>query len=194
VEAAMKPLRSTAVALGGLLAIGLAGSALAQNIAASPRVPGQLTDTRTGKVWTPAWNSEGARQSTDPSHPVNREFNPRSQTASVPGMIEQYPRANLMGTVPITAGPSVPIMTLDTPSLQAVPTERWIAILYVTNNSADLINPIVDCHFTNNGQKVESIRVMVPTAGPGERLGFTVPGPRIDMFVDQVTCLPMGPT
>jgi hypothetical protein len=98
-----------------------------------------------------------------------------------------------MGTVPMTAGPSVPIMTLDTPSLQAVPAERWIAILYVTNNSAGTINPIVDCHFTNNGQKVESIRAMVPTAGPGERLGFAVRGPRVDMFVDKVTCLPMAP-
>ena len=134
-----------------------------------------------------------ARQPTDPSHPVNREFNPRSQTASIPGMIEQHPRATLMGTVPMTAGPSVPIMTLDTPSLQAVPAERWIAILYVTNNSAGSINPIVDCHFTNNGQKVESIRAMVPTAGPGERLGFAVRGPRVDMFVDKVTCLPMAP-
>jgi len=190
----MKPLRSTALALGGLLAIGLAGSAFAQNMAARPGVPGQLTDTRTGKVWTPAWDSEDARQPTDPSHPVNREFNPRNQTASIPGMIEQHPRATLIGTVPMTAGPSVPIMTLDTPSLQAIPTERWMAILYVTNNSANSIDPIVDCHFTNHGQKVESIRVMVPTAGQGERLGFTVRGPRIDMFVDQVTCLPMGPT
>ena len=189
----MKLLRSTAIALGGVVAIGLAGSAVAQNIAARPGSPGQLTDTRTGKVWTPAWGSEDAYQPTDPSHPVNREFNPRGQTASIPGMIEQHPRASLMGTVPITAGPSVPIMTMDAPSLQAVPTERWIAVIYITNNSADSINPIVDCHFTNNGQKVESIRAMVPTAGPGERLGFAVRGPRVDMFVDKVTCLPMAP-
>jgi len=189
----MKSLRVAALAVCGVAGIGLATSALAQNMAARPGTPGQLTDTRTGKVWTPAWNSLDARQPTDPSHPVNRAFNPRSQTASIPGMIEQFPRATLMGTVPMTAGPSVPIMTLDTPSLQAVPAERWIAILYVTNNSVGTINPIVDCHFTNNGQKVESIRAMVPTAGPGERLGFAVQGPRVDMFVDKVTCLPMAP-
>jgi hypothetical protein len=189
----MKSLRSTALALCGVAAVGLAGSALAQNMAARPGAPGQLTDTRTGKVWTPAWSSEDARQPTDPRHPVNREFSPRSQMASIPGMIEQHPRANLMGTVPITAGPSVPIMTIDTPSLQAVPTQRWIAILYATNNSANSIDPIIDCHFTNHGQKVESIRVMVPTAGPGERLGFAVRGPSVDMFVDKVTCLPMAP-
>ena len=93
----------------------------------------------------------------------------------------------------MTAGPTVPIMMIDAPSLQAVPGQRWISILYVTNNSPNSIDPIVDCHFTNNGQKVESIRAMVPTAGPGERLGFAVRGPRVDMFVDKVTCLPMAP-
>jgi len=190
----MKSSSLAILALCGVAAIGLAPSVLAQNMAVSPGGPGQLTDTRTGKVWTPAWDSEDARQPTDPNHPVNREFNPRSQTGSVPGMVEQYPRANLMGTVPMTAGPTVPIMTMDSPSLQAVPTKRWIAILYVTNNSANSIDPIVDCHFTNNGQKVESTRVMVPTAGPGERLGFAVRGPRVDMFVDKVTCLPISPT
>jgi hypothetical protein len=177
--------------------LAIAGFALplgAQNMAASPGIAGQLTDTRTGKVWTPAWDAEEARQPTDPSNPVNRAFDPRGQTASIPGMVEQHPRAALMGTVPITAGPSVPIMALDTPSLKAVPAHRWVAVLYVTNNSGSPIDPIVDCHFTNHDQKVESIRVMVPTAGPGERLGFVVRGPRVDLFVDKVTCLPMAPT
>jgi hypothetical protein len=184
----------TSSALVALAVIGLAGPTLAQNIATGPAASGQLTDTRTGKVWTPAWDSQDLRQPTDPSHPVNREFDTRSQTASVPGMIEQHPRATLMGTVPITAGPSVPVMTLDSPSLQAVPAGRWIAILYVTNNSASPIAPIVDCHFTNHGQKVESVRAKVPAAGPGERLGFAVRGPVVGMFVDKVTCLPMAPT
>jgi len=189
----MKSSRFVALALGGLAAIGLATSVPAQNMAARPGVAGQLTDTRTGKVWTPSWDSEDAFQPTNPDHPVNRAFNPRGQTASVPGMIEQRPRANLMGIVPITAGPSVPIMAIDAPSLQSVPGQRWISILYVTNNSAGSIDPIVDCHFTNHGQKVESIRVNVPTAGPGERLGLVVRGPKIDMFVDKVTCVPMSP-
>src|SRR5213078_4851032 len=190
-EDAMKKLRFAAVALGGLVM--LAASAFAQNIAARPGL-GQLTDTRTGKVWTPSWESEDAYQPTDPNHPVNREFNPRNQTASVPGMLVQRPRANLMGTVPMAAGPTVPIMMIDAPSLQAVPGQRWISILYVTNNSPTSIDPIVDCHFTNHGQKVESIRVYVPTAGPGERLGMAVRGPRVDMFVDKVVCVPMSPT
>ena len=187
----MKKLHFAAAALGGLVM--LATSAFAQNMAARPAA-GQLTDTRTGKVWTPNWDSEDAFQPTDPSHPVNREFNARNQGVSVPGMLVQRPRANLMGTVPMTAGPTVPIMMIDAPSLQAVPGQRWISILYVTNNSPNSIDPIVDCHFTNHGQKVESIRVYVPTAGPGERLGMAVRGPRVDMFVDKVVCVPMSPT
>jgi hypothetical protein len=185
--------RMSELAVYGLAAIGLATPGLAQNMAASPGMPGPFTDTRTGKVWTPNWGTEDPTQPTNLNHPVNREFDPRGQTAGAPGMVYQQPRANLMGIVPITAGPSVPIMTIDAPSLQAVPGQRWISILYVTNNSANTIDPIVDCHFTNNGQKVESVRVTVPPAGPGERLGLAIRGPRVDMYVDKVTCMAMSP-
>jgi hypothetical protein len=187
----MNALRFASIAVA-LTVIGAAGGALAQNVAASPGYSGHVTDTRTGRVWTPSWDSLDAYQPTDPSHPVNREFDPRAQRESVPGMLTQRPRAELMGTVPI-AGPGVPVVTIDAPSLQAVPGQRWISILYVTNNSARSIDAIVDCHFTNHGQKVESIRVRVPTAGPGERLGMAVRGPRVDMFVDKVVCVPMAP-
>lgn len=189
----MKTLRFAAI-VAGLLSMGAADPSLAQNVAAGTTYSGHVTDTRTGKVWTPNWDSLDAYQPTDPNHPVNREFDPRAQTESVPGMISLRPRAELMGTVPITAGPSVPVMVIDAPSLQAVPGQRWISILYVTNNSAGSIDPIVDCHFTNHGQKVESVRVFVPTAGPGERLGMAVRGPRVDLFVDRVVCVPMAPT
>jgi len=188
----MKASRFAAI-VAGVAAIGLAGSALAQNLATGPEYSGHITDTRTGRVWTPNLDSLDAYQPTDPNHPVNREFNPRDQQAGIPGMVELHPKAELMGTVPITAGPTVPIMNIDAPSLQAVPGKRWIAVLYVTNNSGAPINPIVDCHFTNHGQKVESVRLIVPPAGPGERLGMAVRGPRVDMFTDQVTCLPMAP-
>jgi hypothetical protein len=188
----MKAPRIVAIA-AGLAAIGAAGTSLAQNMATGPGYSGHITDTRTGKVWTPSLDSLDAVQPTNPNHPVNREFDPRAQRESVPGLINQRPKAELMGTVPITAGPSVPVMTLDAPSLQAVPGQRWIAILYVTNNSGNSFDAIVDCHFTNHGQKVESVRLHVPTAGPGERLGVPVRGPRVDMFVDKVTCVPMSP-
>ena len=50
----MKSLRVAALALCSVAGIGLVTSALAQNMAAKPGAPKQLTDTRTGKVWTPA--------------------------------------------------------------------------------------------------------------------------------------------
>lgn len=163
-----------------LVAAGLAAaaSASAQTV--------QFRDERTGKVWTPDLvdtNPDGT-----PKSWADRAFDPRSQAAAVPGEVVQRPRANLMGTVPITAGPSVPIVTIDTPSLQAVPASHWLAILYVTNNSGNTVNAVVGCQFTNQGRKVEDVRVVVPPAGPGERLGVPVRGPRTDLFVDQVAC------
>ena len=97
-----------------------------------------------------------------------------------------------MGTVPITAGPSVPIMTLDTPSLQAVPGKRWIAILYVTNNSGADDQSDRRLPFHQPRPEGRMIRLIVPPAGPGERLGIAVRGPRVDMFVDSAVCLPMA--
>ncbi|UYN93285.1 MAG: hypothetical protein KIT25_14580 [Enhydrobacter sp.] len=146
----------------------------------------QITDSRTGKIWTPELvdtNPDGTQKSW-----ADRAFDPASQTASVPGEVVQRPRANLMGTVPITAGPTVPIVTIDTPSLQAIPGSHWLAVLYVTNNSGQTVNTVVGCQFTNQGRKVEDVRIIVPPAGPGERLGVPVRGPRTDLFVDRVGC------
>jgi len=111
----------------------------------------------------------------------------------VPGTVVQRPRAQLLAVVPITAGPTVPLITLDAPSLQAIPSQHWLAILYVTNNSANTVDAVVDCHFTNQGAKVEDARLLVPPAGPGERLGVPVRGPRTDLFVDRVICELMSP-
>ena len=128
-----RALRFSAFILGGLVACGLAASVTAQNMAVVP----QFTDTRTGKVWTPDIEIPG--QPTDPNAYVNRAFDPRSQSANVEGVVVQRPRAQLLGTVPITAGPTVPIVVIDAPSLQAIPGRHWLAVLYVTNNSANTV-------------------------------------------------------
>jgi len=47
---------------------------------------------------------------------------------------------------------------------------HWLAILYLTNNSANTVDAVVDCHFTNQGAKVEDVRLLVPRQS-GERLG-----------------------
>lgn len=169
--------RFSMLSLAGLVGLGLAGTALAQ----------EFRDSRTGRTWTPDLVEENA-SAADPANPVNRAFDPRAQGAVVPGIVTQHPHAKLMGTVPFTAGPSVPIVDVDAPSLQPIPTKHWLAVLYVTNNSANTVNVVLDCHFTNGGAKVEDVRVIVPPAGPGERLGIPVRGPQTDIFVDRVRC------
>ena len=165
----------------------IAGAAVAQT---------QFRDERTGKVWTLDNVSQDSRPGvpTSPVSPQDRAFNPNAQTAVVEGVTVQRPRTNLMGVVPVTAGPSVPLVTIDGASLQAVPAQRWLAVLYVTNNSANVIETVVGCTFTNADRKVEDTRAILPPAGPGERLGLAVNGPRADMFVDRVTCRVISPT
>jgi hypothetical protein len=88
----------------------------------------------------------------------------------------------------------VPVVTLDAPSLQVMPAQYWLSILYLTNNSANTVKAVVGCHFNNGGRMVEDVRVVLPSAGPGERLGVPVRGPRYDVFVDHVSCSVISPS
>jgi hypothetical protein len=188
---AMKPaIRLAAIVAAGTFALAMmAASSLAQT------VPGQFRDERTGKIWTPEIVSQDDKTgSATPSSARDRAFDPRSQLAVVEGVTVQRPRANLMAVLPITAGPTVPIVTLDGASLQAVPGERWLTVIYITNNSANIVDVVVGCTFTNANRKVEDTRAIVPPAGPGERLGLPVYGPPVSLFVDRVTCRVISPT
>lgn len=118
----------------------LAASVLAQTT-------GQFRDERTGKVWTPETVSQDNKLAA-PTSERDKAFDPRSQMAVVEGVTVQRPRASLMGVLPITAGPSVPIVTLDGASLQAVPGERlglpvygpWVD-LFVDQATCRIISP-----------------------------------------------------
>jgi hypothetical protein len=176
--------RTSSLVLGALAALGVSAAA-AQDLP-------QYRDGRTGTVWQPNFQEQEASVPSDA--PVNRAFDPSSQNVRVPGVVVQHPRANLMGTVPITAGPTVPPATLDVPSLQVIPARHWVSIIYVTNNTGITIDAVVSCTFANQGRTVEVTRVMVPPAGPGERLGVPVRGPRYDIFVDSVGCQLLSPT
>jgi hypothetical protein len=178
----MKKQITIAVASAAVLAV--AAAAMAQG-------PPQIRDSRTGKLWTP--DVEVDYQATAPDAPVNRAFDPRDQSAVVQGTVLQRPRAQLMGTVPMLAGPSVPVVSLDLPTLQALPGKHWLTILYVTNNSTRTVDIVVGCQFTNGGRMVENTQVIIPPAGPGERLGVPIRGPQTDLFVDQVRCNVMSP-
>jgi hypothetical protein len=176
----------TATLVGGVAAIALTATSVAQT---------QFRDERTGKVWTPENVSKDnqLRPANEPSSPADRAFVPNAQVATAPNVVVQRPAATLIGTVPITAGPTVPIVTIDSPSLQAIPGDRWVAPIYVTNNSGAPASAQVGCTFTNSGRSVQETRIIVPAAGPGQRLGMPVYGPRTEVFVDRVLCRVLTP-
>lgn len=156
----------------------------------------QFKDERTGKVWTPENvskdNQTPQQQAAMPSTAADKAFDPTSQSVGTK-VVVQRPRGNLMGVVPITAGPAVPSVVIDSPWLQAVPQQNWLSVLYVTNNSASVVDPVVGCVFTNGGRPVQDTRVVLSPAGPGERWGVPVYGPPVSTFVDRVTCRLLSP-
>ncbi|MGQ3301044.1 hypothetical protein [Reyranella sp.] len=156
----------------------------------------QFKDERTGKVWTPENvskdNQTPQQQAAVPSTSADKAFDPSAQSAPTQ-VVVQRPRGTLMGVVPITAGPSVPAVVIDSPWLQAVPQQNWLSVVYVTNNSANVVDPVVGCVFTNGGRPVQDTRIMLSPAGPGERWGVPVYGPPVSTFVDRVTCRLLSP-
>jgi len=183
----MTALRKTAATLMvSVAAIAVAASAVGQ---------AQFRDDKTGTIWTPDNVSKDnqRRPSNEPTTPADRAFDPQAQIATATGVIVQRPNATLMGVVPITAGPSVPLVTLESPTLQALPADRWVAPLYLSNNSGADVNAQIGCTFTNGGRSVQETRIIVPTAGPGQRLAFAGYGPRTDVFVDRVLCRVLTP-
>ena len=192
------PLTLTAIA--GILAFS-AASAFAQapgTVGAGVSANGltQFKDEKTGKVWTPENvskdNQTPQQQAAMPQSSTDKAFDPNSQVVSTQ-VVLQRPKGNLMGTVPITAGPNVPVVVIDSPWLQAVPQQNWLSVLYVTNNSANVVDAVVGCTFTNGGRPVQDTRIVLQPSGPGERWGFPVYGPPVTTFVDRVSCRVLSP-
>lgn len=185
--------------LAGSLVVGSAALAQAPGtVGAGVSANGvtQFKDERTGKVWTPENvskdNQTPQQQAAMPKTSADKAFDPSAQSVGTQ-VVVQRPRGNLMGTVPITAGPTVPAVVIDSPWLQAVPQQNWLSVVYVTNNSGNVVDPIVGCTFTNGGRPVQDTRVVLSPAGPGERWGVPVYGPPVSTFVDLVTCRLLSP-
>jgi hypothetical protein len=149
----------------------------------------QFRDPKTGQIWTP----ENVGGQSGPNTPADRAFDPRGQNTTVKGTVVQTPTVTPLGTVPITAGPAVPIATIDDASLSAVPSQRWQVVLYLNNNSAGTISPVIDCRFTNAGNTVEEARANLPPVGAGQRVGLTIYGPPTNLFVDRAECRLVSP-
>jgi hypothetical protein len=153
------------------------------DMAASAGGP-EFRDPKTGQIWTP--NNVGLVAG--PNTPADRAFDPLAQAVHVDGVIVQRVKITPLGMVPITSGPTVPIVTITDASLRAVPEQRWQVVLYLNNNSGRTIVPLIHCSFTNAGKPVEQTRALVPAVGGGVRVGLTVYGPPTNLFVDRATC------
>jgi hypothetical protein len=180
-------MRSVTVISFCLLGVCAASAVLAQtrstvDVPAAAGSP-EFRDPVTGQVWTP----ENVGQDGRPIGPEDKAFDPRGQSGPIQAAMQRAtPRP--VGTVPITAGPTVPIVNLMNPTLRAVPGQRWQVVVYLNNNSGNPVTPVVECQFTNHGQAVSATRVQVGQMGPGVRAGVSVVGPRAEHFVDNAKC------
>lgn len=188
--------------LAAFFATTLASAAVAQSPATSSSAPRssidipatlggpEFRDPKTGQIWTP--QNVGRGPIGKPT-PADMAFDPLAQAARIEGRVVQRPAFVPLGWSTPTAGPATPLVTLGNASLRAVPSRRWQVVLYVNNNSAGTLAPMIDCRFTNAGKLVEDTRVLMPGIGAGVRGGVTIHGPKTDLFVDRATCRVVSP-
>lgn len=176
-----------------LLGMAVAPAVLAQaakssvDVAATTGAP-EFRDPKTGMVWTPETVGQGGK----PILPEDHAFDPTSQSAPMQNVVQRAtPRP--VGSVPITAGPTVPIVNMENAMLRAIPAQRWQVVMYLNNNSGNPVEPVVDCRFTNAGNLITSTRAMVSPIGAGVRAGVAVMGPRVNYFVDKASCQVASP-
>jgi hypothetical protein len=180
--------------IAGVVGLAMASVAVAQVPRSSVDTPAtvgvpQFKDPKTGQIWTPL----NVGQKSGPPTPEDLAFDPAGQAVYVRGVVTQRPSIALLGSVPITAGPTVPIVSIGDASLSAVPGSRWQVVLYLDNNSANTVAPLINCRFTNADKLVEETHVLVPAVGAGLRVGMTIVGPKTDLFVDRATCAVKSP-
>jgi hypothetical protein len=155
---------------------------------AAPGVP-SFRDPKTGQVWTPNNVGEGG----PPTTAADRAFNPSAQSVSIGQVYQQNAQVQVVGQVPITAGPTVPLVEIDNPTLSVQPGTRWRVVLYLQNNSASTFAPSLDCRFTNAGKTVMASYVLIAPVAGGNRVGLVFSGPPSDVYVDNVSCSVLSP-
>ncbi|TAJ90593.1 MAG: hypothetical protein EPO41_16745 [Reyranella sp.] len=158
-------------------------------VSTTPGMP-EFRDPKTGQIWTPENVGQGP---IGKPTPADLAFDPLAQAERIKGVVVQRPNFTLLGWAAPSAGPATPLVTMDNASLRAVAGKRWQVVLYVNNNSAGTLAPMIDCRFTNAGKLVEETRVLVPGIGAGVRGGITIYGPRTDLFVDRADCRIVSP-
>ena len=147
-------------------------------------------DPKTGQIWTPANVGQGP---IGKPTPADLAFDPLAQAERIKDVVIQRPGFTPLGWAAPTAGPTTPLVTMDNASLAAVPARRWQVVMYVSNNSAGTLAPMIDCRFTNAGKLVEETRALLPGIGAGVRGGVTIYGPKTDLYVDRASCRVVSP-
>lgn len=189
--------------LFGLLGAMTAAAAMAQTPAQAPtKVPRSVVETsatqavpefrdpKTGQVWNQ--NNVGTNPIGKPTG-ADLAFDPLAQATQIDGVVIQRPTAVRLGWSQPSAGPNVPLVSLDDASLSAVAGKRWQVVLYVNNNANGTMVPMIDCRFTNAGRTVQETRALVPALGAGVRAGLVIYGPKTDLFVDRAQCRIVSP-
>lgn len=191
----MHVFRNRAVGIvASVVGLTMASAALAQVSRSSIDTPAtagvpEFRDPKTGQTWTPL----NVGQQSGPPTPQDLAFDPLGQAVYVKGVITQRPSVVPLSSVPITAGPTVPIVNIGDATLSAIAGKRWQVVLYLDNNSASTVVPVINCRFTNSGKLVEETHVLVPAVGAGLRVAMIVHGPKTDLFADRANCRVTSP-
>jgi hypothetical protein len=156
---------------------------------AAPGVP-SFRDPKTGQVWTP--NNVGGYSGPETTS-QDRAFNPSAQAVPAGQVYQQNAQVSVIGQVPITAGPTVPLVDIDDPSLTVQPGARWQVVMYLQNNSASTFAPSLNCRFTNAGTTVMASYVQIGPVAGGNRVGLVFSGPPSSVYVDNVSCNVLSP-
>lgn len=156
-------------------------------VAATTGVP-EFRDPKTGMVWTP----ENVGQGGKPILPEDHAFDPASQSGALQ-LVLQKAIAKPVGSAPASTGTAMPVITMESTMLRAVPGQRWQVVTYLNNNGRQAVEPVLECRFTNHGEPVAGTKVMVSRIGPGVRAGIAVMGPRVNYFVDKASCQVASP-
>ena len=182
----MQPRRMKSIVVALLAcAAGLSSGLAGAQQAPPPGYSGpEFRDPRTSQVWTP----DNVGQDGKPVDPADRAFDPSGQAVVVGPPVQVVPTVGVVGQVPISAGPTVPLVEVNGLSLRTGGDGYWHAEFHLQNNSATPRAAKVVCTFRNGDKPVMQADVAVPSAGPGDRLSVTFNGPRDFVFVDGMDC------
>lgn len=141
-------------------------------------------DEKSGKIWTPDNVGEDGK----PIAPEDRAFDPSGQAVMMSSSVENNVRIRPVGRVPMDAGPNVPIVDANDLRLRAAPGGFWSLEVHLNNNSTVPRSPLIRCDFNNSGRTVHEVTASISSVGPGERVAFTLRGPRSDVYVNTAQC------